>query len=322
MKLMVKRKALVTGGAGFIGSHLCNKLIKNHYDVMAYDDMSNGSGKKNLSKSVKLLKGDILDGKKFRNVCKKVDVVFHLAVKPLVMSFTKPNEVVRVNDFGTYLVAKTCTELKKKLVHVSSSEAYGSAISFPMKEMHPLLPSTIYASSKAASELYVRGFEKTNGLKMVIIRPFNSYGEFMRDDVYGAVFPKFLDRLKNGKTCIINATGKQTRDFTYVDDTCEGIMLADQTKQALGNTFNIAQGKETSINKIAKLMTKKYNYISGKKVSSDFVYKKSRPGDVMRHLADISLAKKILGYKPKVSMEDGLSKFIKWNLNESTSKKH
>jgi len=318
---MAKRNALVTGGAGFIGSHLCKKLSKNHYDVIAIDDLSNGSGIKNIPKNVKLVKGDILDIKKFRNVCKKVDVVFHLAVKPLVMSFNKPDEVVRVNDFGTYLIAKTCMEQKIKLVHVSSSEAYGSAVSLPMKEEHPLLPSTIYASSKAASELYVRGFEKTDGLKMVIIRPFNSYGEFMRDDMYGAVFPKFLERLRKGKACIINGTGTQTRDFTYVGDTCEGIMLADQTNQAIGGTFNIAQGKETSINKIAKLMTKKYNYITGKKISANFVYKKERPGDVMRHLADIGHAKKILGYTPKVSIEDGLSKFIEWNLNESTIRK-
>jgi len=322
MKSVQKRKALVTGGAGFIGSHLCNKLIKNRYDVIAYDDLSSGSGEKNLPKSVKLVKGDILNLKKLRNVCKKVDVVFHLAVKPLVMSFKKPDEVVRVNDFGTYLIAKTCVELNKKLVHVSSSEAYGSAISLPMREEHPLLPSTIYASSKAASELYVRGFEKTDGLKMVIIRPFNSYGEFMREDVYGAVFPKLFNRLNKGKSCIITGNGKQTRDFTHVGDTCEGIFLADQTKQAIGKTFNIGQGKEVSINTIAKLITAKYCETTGEKVPLNFVYTKSRPGDVMRHLADISHAKKILGYKPKVSMPEGLSKFIEWNLNKSTSRKH
>ena len=150
---MAKRKALVTGGAGFIGSHLCNKLIENNYNVIAYDDLSNGSGDKNLSKTVKFVRGDILDVKKFRSVCKKVDVVFHLAVKPLIMSFSKPEEVVRVNDFGTYVVAKSCVELKRKLIHVSSSEVYGSAVYLPMKENHPFFPSTIYASSKAASEL-------------------------------------------------------------------------------------------------------------------------------------------------------------------------
>jgi nucleoside-diphosphate-sugar epimerase len=311
---MVKRKALVTGGAGFIGSHLCNKLIKNNYDVIAYDDLSNGSGRKNLSKDIKFVKGSILDIKKVKDLCKKVNVVFNLAVKPLVMSFHDPDEVVRVNDFGTYLVGKSCVSTKTKLIHVSSSEAYGSAISLPMKEKHPLLPSTIYASSKAASELYVRGFEKTDGLKMVILRPFNSYGEFMREDVYGAVFPKFFDRLNKKKVCTITGTGKQTRDFTYVDDTCEGIMLADQTKQAIGNTFNIAQGKETTINKIAQLMTKKYNEITGENISYKFKYTKSRPGDVKRHLSDISSAKRILGYKPKIAIEEGLSKIIEWYI--------
>ena len=99
-------------------------------------------------------------------------------------------------------------------------------------------------------------------------------------------------------------------------DTCEGIMLCDQTKKALGDTFNIAQGKETSINKIARLMTKNYSEITGKKIPSKFVYTKPRPGDVMKHLADISHARKILGYKPSVSMEEGLAKFIEWSLTK------
>jgi len=314
---MVKRKALVTGGAGFIGSHLCNKLIKNNYDVIAYDDLSNGSGQKNLSKNVKFVKGSILNVKKVNELCKKVNVVFNLAVKPLVMSFYDPDEVVKVNDFGTYIVGKTCVKTKTKLIHVSSSEAYGSAMSLPMKEAHPLLPSTIYASSKAASELYVRGFEKTNGLKMVIVRPFNCYGEFMRTDVYGAVFPKFFDRLSQDKVCTITGNGKQTRDFTYVEDTCEGIMLADQTKNAIGNTFNIAQGKETSIQKIAQLMTKNYNKITNKNISLKFVYTKPRSGDVKRHLADISNAKKILDYKPKITINEGLNRIIEWNIKNN-----
>lgn len=311
---MTKRKALVTGGAGFIGSHLCNKLVKNNYQVIALDDLSNGCGMKNLSKNVNFVKGDILNKRNLRNICKKVDVVFNLAVKPLEMSFHDPDEVVRVNDYGTYLVGKVCVETKTKLIHISSSEAYGSARIIPMQEKHPLLPSTIYASSKAASELYIRGFEKMDGLKMVIIRPFNSYGEFMRGDMYGAVFPKFFKRLNQKKVCIITGTGKQTRDFTYVDDICEGMMLADQTKQAIGNTFNIAQGKETTINKIAQLMTKKYNEITGENISSRFVYTRNRPGDVKRHLGDISNAKKILGYKPKISLEEGSNKFIKWSI--------
>lgn len=312
---MVKRKALVTGGAGFIGSHLCNKLIKNQYEVIAFDDLSNGSGKKNLSKNIKLVKGDILDVKKFRNLCKKADVVFHLAVKPLVMSFKKPYEVVRINDYGTFLIAKTCLELRQKLIHISSSEAYGSATSIPMKENHPFNPSTIYASSKAASELYVRGFQETEGLEAVIVRPFNAYGEFMRDDVYGAVFPKFLNRMKNNKLPIIFGTGKQTRDFTYVDDTCEGIMLCDQNKNAVGDVFNIGQGKETSVIQIASIMKKKFQILTGKKLKNGYEFRTKRLGDVKRHLADVSHARKKLGYKPKVTFDEGIEKYLNWKLN-------
>src|SRR5215467_13310008 len=223
---MKKRKAVVTGGAGFIGSHLSKLLTKNNYDVIVYDDLSNGSGRTNLPKNISLVRGNILNPDKMKSVCKNCDVVFHMAVKPLIMSFDKPEEVVRVNDYGTYLVAKMCTDLECKMIHVSSSEAYGTALSLPMKEDHPLLPHTIYAGSKAASELYVRGFHKTEGLEMVIVRPFNSYGEYMRDDTYAAAIPNFFNRISRGLPPIIHGTGKQTRDFTYVGDSCTGIMLA------------------------------------------------------------------------------------------------
>jgi len=311
----MKRRAIVTGGGGFIGSHLSNLLQKNGYEVTVYDDFSNGSGKKNLSAGIKIVRGSILNVERFKVVCKKTDVVFNLAVKPLTMSFDKPEEVVRVNDYGTYLVAKTCTELHCKMIHISSSEAYGTAITLPMKEGHPLFPHTIYAGSKAASEVYVRGFEKSYGLQMVIIRPFNSYGEFMRTDLYAAVIPKFFERILKKRPLVIHGTGKQTRDFTYVSDTCNGIMLADQTKNAIGNTFNIGQGKEVSIKTIASMMIKGYGEISGKNVNENFSFIAPRKGDVMRHLADISHARKILGYKPEVSFKEGIRKYISWAMD-------
>ena len=308
----MKRKAIVTGGAGFIGSHLSNLLNENNYDVTVFDDLSNGSGRKNLSKEIKVVKGSILNVEKIKSVCKKSDVIFNLAVKPLTMSFDKPEEVVKVNDYGTYLVAKICTEYNSKLIHVSSSEAYGTAISIPMKERHPLFPHTIYAGSKAASEVYVRGFEKTEGLKMVIIRPFNSYGEYMRTDLYAAVIPKFFERVMKKRPLLISGTGEQTRDFTYVKDTCNGIMLADQTENAIGDTFNIGQGKEASINEIGKKVIEEYNQISGKNLKGKITYTKQRKGDVMRHLADISHARKILGYKPEISLKEGVRRYISW----------
>jgi len=310
----VVRKALVTGGAGFIGTCLSRKLSQNRYNVIAYDDLSNGSGKEGLPKSVKLVKGNIFNVNKLKSICRKVDVVFHLAVKPLTMSFDRPEEVVKVNDYGTYLVAKICSQCNCKLIHVSSSEAYGSAKSIPMKENHPLYPSTIYAGSKAASELYVRGFEKSEHLKTVIIRPFNSYGEFMRIDTYSAAIPKFYDRISKKLRPIIYGNGKQTRDFTYVDDTCNGIILADQTKNAIGDTFNIGQGKEVQIRKVARIFIKKYEEITGKKIINELKFEAARKGDVMRHLADISHARKVLGYKPTIKLDEGIERYISWRL--------
>lgn len=308
------RTALITGGAGFIGSHLVKKLIKEKYKVTVYDDLSNGSGIKNLPKSVKLIKGTILDSKKVRNAIKNIDVVFNLAVKPLPMSFDNPEEVIRVNDLGTTIVARVCTEQKTKLVHVSSSEAYGTAQKVPMKEDHPFLPTTVYAASKAASELYVRSLAETDKLKMVIVRPFNCYGPYMRDDVYAAAIPNFFNRLRKNKPPIIFGTGRQTRDLTYVEDTVEGIYLADKNSKAIGDTFNIGQGKETSINQIAKIMLKFFP--NHKKFKTKIIYKKERKGDVRRHYADISKARKILGYKPKISLDQGITKYLEWVKNE------
>jgi len=240
-------------------------------------------------------------------------VVFHLAAKQLEMSFDRPDEVIRTNDYGTYLVAKACTERKCKMVHVSSSEAYGTAKTVPMGEDHPLLPTTIYAASKAASESYVRGFEKSEGLEMVIVRPFNSYGEYMRR-TYSAVIYKFIERLLSGQPPIINGTGKQTRDFTFVEDTANGIMLADQAESSLGETFNIAQGREERISDVARITMSKFAEITGSDVEAKLSFQKERKGDVRRHLADIGKAKRRLGYRPKIKLEEGIERCIRWRL--------
>jgi len=313
----MKKTIVVTGGAGFIGSYVSRILFEKGHNVIVFDDFSNASGKNNLPKKIKIIKKSILDLKALKDSCKKANTVIHMAVKPLPMSFNNPDEIVKVNDFGSYLVSKICTEFKCKLVHVSSSEAYGSAKFVPMKESHPFLPSTIYASSKAASELYVKGFEKTDGLKAVIVRPFNSYGPFMRDDDYAAALPKFSNRLKNGKAPIIFGTGKQTRDFTYVEDTANGIILASENKNAIGDVFNIGQGEELSIKKMAKIMIKQFGQITNNELSIEPLFQKERKGDVKRHLADISHAKKILNYKPKTNFEVGIRKYLEWWLSQN-----
>jgi len=310
----MKQKVAVTGGAGFIGSHLVKNLIKHGYQVIVYDDFSNASGRKNLPKNVSTIRKSILDVDSLRDCFKHVKTVFNLAVKPLPMSFNNPDVIVKVNDYGSYLVSKVCTELHCKLIHVSSSEAYGSAKFLPMKESHPFFPSTIYASSKAASELYVRGFEKTDGLKAVIVRPFNTYGSFMREDNFAAALPRFYNRLNSGKAPIIFGDGNQTRDFTYVTDITEGIRLANETSNAIGGTFNIGQGKEITIKKLAKIMIKNYSKFTNKPFKQKLIYKKARKGDVRKHKASIYRAKKILGYKPVISFDEGIERYIKWRL--------
>ena len=314
---MSSKKVVVTGGAGFIGSHLVRLLTDKGYDVLVYDNFSNGSGMANLPKNVKIVRGDILDFSKMKTYFKNSKMVFNLAVLPLPMSFDTPDVLVKVNDYGSYLVSKVCTELRTKLIHVSSSEAYGTAMYSTMKETHPLIPTTVYASSKAASELYIKSFEQSFGLEFVIVRPFNAYGEFMRDDAYAAAFPKFYSRILRRKNPIIYGTGNQTRDLTYVQDTANGIYLAAEEPQAVGKTFNIAQGKETKIKDLAKIMMDKYAEITGKELKLHLEFKKERPGDVKRHLGNISLATKVLGYRPKINLEEGVGRYIKWRLEKT-----
>ena len=311
---MSHSKVMVTGGAGFIGSHLARLLDSKGYDVTVYDDLSNSSGKKNLPDTVRLVRAGITNQKKMESAFKSADLVFNLAVMPLLMSFTNPERVVRVNDYGTYLVAKVCSKLGIKLVHVSSSEAYGTAKYSTMSEGHPLLPTTVYAASKAASEAYVRGFGQSNNLEFVIVRPFNSYGQYMSGNTYSAATPKFYARLSKGRPPVIFGSGNQTRDLTYVEDTARGIFLAGIRDRAVGGTFNIAQGKETPIKSMAKIMIKKYNELTGKNLNLDLEFRAERKGDVRRHLADISLAKKKLNYSPTVNLEEGITKYLKWKL--------
>lgn len=311
---MKHTKVIVTGGAGFIGSYLVQILISKGFDVTIYDDFSNGSGKLNLPTKAKIVRGSILNYNRMKTVFKKSKLVFNLAVLPLPMSFIAPGKIVKVNDYGTFLVSKVCSEFKIKLVHVSSSEAYGTAKYSSMKEDHPLFPTTIYAASKAASEAYVRAFEQSDNLKFVIVRPFNAYGEFMREDTYSAAIPKFFARISKNKNPIIFGSGNQTRDLTHAEDIAKGIFLAGVKEGAVGGTFNIAQGKETSVKTMAKIMITKYKELTGKKLNLKLNYAKERPGDVKRHLGNINLAKKILCYSPTINLEEGITRYLKWKL--------
>jgi UDP-glucose 4-epimerase len=308
-------RILVTGGAGFIGSHLVEKLMELGNSVIVLDDFSEGT-ERNLqgvsrSSELEVVHGDVLNMGTVDSLVKKADYVFHLAVKCLSLGLEDPMTVHEVNATGTLNVCMACKRHKtKRFIYVSSSEVYGSAKYLPMDENHPLWPTTPYAASKAAGEFYVWSFYDTWNLPAIIIRPFNTYGPRCRIDRYCAVIPSFVKRLLLNQPLIVYGDGNQTRDFTYVSDTVEGILRAAECDELVGGTINIARGEEVSVKKIAEIVLSLME-MNGKR-ALDPIFEKERPGDVRRHLADISKARKLLGFEPKVSIIDGIKSYVEW----------
>ncbi len=306
------KKVLVTGGAGFIGSHLVDLLAKNN-SITVFDDLSSGMIE-NLEQyrddnQIKFIREDVKDQQAVNEAMKGIDVVFHLAVRNLRISLSDPMQVHEVNATGTLHVCKSAIQNNvERFVYMSSSEVYGPAAYFPMDEKHSLNPTTPYGASKLAGEKYARSFYHTYGLPTVIVRPFNAYGPRSHfEGAYGEVIPRFVIRGLNGKGPVIFGTGNNTRDFTYVTDTVKGILLAAESDKLLGEEINIAQGKETSVKELADIILE----ILDRK-DLEVKYLKTRPGDISRQIADISKAKKYLNYEPQVSIKEGVKMYVEW----------
>lgn len=306
-------KILVTGGAGFIGSHLVDALVLAGNKVTVLDNFSSGK-RENLKQhegngKVRVIEGDVRDKTVLRELTKGLDVVYHLAVQCLRVSIRDPEINHEVNATGSLNICMACLENKvKRLIYVSSSEAYGTALTAPMSETHPLEPITVYGASKVAGELYTLAYHKTYGLQSMVVRPFNTYGPRAHfEGAYGEVIPKFVLRLLNDTPPVIFGAGAQTRDFTYVSDTVAGIVMASECDGLLGQAVNIARGEEISINRL-------YEIISGllNKGNIKPVYETDRPGDVLRHYADTAKAKRLFGYSASIDIREGLEKYIKW----------
>jgi len=309
-------KVLVTGGAGFIGSHLVDALLSAGNQVIVLDNFSSGKIV-NLeahrdNDRIKIIEGDVRDKLLLSNITNGIDVVYHLAVQCLRVSINNPEINHEVNATGTLNLCMACMKSKVKFfVYVSSSEVYGTALAVPMSETHALEPTTVYGASKAAGEFYASACNRTYGLQSMIIRPFNTYGPRSHfEGAYGEVIPKFVLRLLNGIPPVIFGSGNQTRDFTYVSDTVQGILMASECDEMIGKPVNIARGEEVSINKIAEIITKKLN----KNIMP--LYEAGRPGDVLRHYADITKAKKTFGYSASVSIEKGIERYIDWFMSQ------
>jgi UDP-glucose 4-epimerase len=244
----------------------------------------------------------------------EVDVVFNLAVIPLPMSLEHPLETVLTN---IEITANICELLRKEkfevLVHCSSSEAYGTALYVPMDEEHPEKALTPYAASKIASDQVAVSYFKTFGLDISIARPFNSYGPRQNELSYAGVIPLTIERILKHEQPVIFGDGKQTRDYTYVADTVEGILGVYACEAARGRLVNIASGREVTISTLISEIAKIMGY-KGK-----IVHKPARPGDVRRHKGDISLAKRLFGYAPKTDFDEGLKLTVDWYSREFKS---
>ena len=305
-------KSLVTGGAGFVGSNLVKKLVEQGDEVTVLDNFSIGKIE-NLSESIndiQIIEGDVCDMNLVKELIPKNDKVFHLVAQCLVMCNSTPTLATDVNLGGTFNICYATCKSHKKLIHISSSEVYGSCQISPMAENHPTEPQSIYGLSKLMGEQYVKFFNKYYGLRAVIVRPFNVYGPNHRNDQYAAVITAFINRLEKNEPLIIEGDGEQSRDFTYVSDTVNGILLLSTLEN--GEVVNIGNGYATTINDLASTLLKIYGKEENKE---NVIYTKPRINNVFKLESDIKLANSY-GYKPTVSLEEGLIKYISWLRND------
>lgn len=311
---VLRLKILVTGGAGFIGSNLVDALAgQNAHEIIVADDFSTGS-RDNVShhasdSRVRVAKLDIRDKSAVRDILRGVDIVYHLAVQCIRVSIRDPYLVHDVNATGTlHLLTAALDEGVKRFVYCSSSEVYGSAARVPMDEQHPLVPTTPYGASKLAGETYARSFYLTYGLPVTVVRPFNTYGPREHfEGPYGEVIPKFVVRAINNAPLVIFGDGSQTRDFTDVSDTVRGLIAAGECDALVGDAVNIARGREVNIRDLAQIVLDTLP-----ESKSVIEHEAPRPGDVMRHFADISKAKRVLGFEPRIEIREGVRGYVDW----------
>jgi len=310
--MLANKRVLVTGGAGFIGSALCAQLCELGVHVTVLDNLANGRAE-NLaalpSDRLRLVVGDLRDGDGIRNLLANIDVVFHLACFGVRHSIHSPVENHDVNATGTLqLLAAAKAADVDRFVHVSTSEVYGTAMRTPMDEDHPTFPKTVYGASKLAAKGYARAYHDTYDMPTVIIRPFNAFGpRCHHEGDSGEVIPKFMLRCMAGRPLVVFGAGEQTRDFTYVDDTAAGIIAAASVDAAIGETINLGNGREVTINNLAATVASVVGLNQ-----AEIEYRPDRPGDVGRLCADMKKAGQLLNFQPTISLRDGLQRLYEW----------
>ncbi len=312
----------MTGGAGFIGSHLVDALLDRGAQRVAVVDTFFLGREGNLA-AARARHGDALgvyredagDLGAMSEICRveRPDVVFNLATKALLYSFFNPSGAFRVN----VEVATTLAELLRRgayprLVHLSSSEVYGSARNPVMDEDHPLLAETTYAAGKAAADLLLAAYVRMYGLDIVTVRPFNNYGPRQNDGAFAAVIPLTLRRLRDGLAPELEGDGEQTRDFSYVGDTVELVVRLAVAAGASGHTLNLGSGVETPIREVVETICAIAGY------RGPISRAPARAADVRRHRADVSRLRALLGEVESTPLRAGLEQTYAWHQASTT----
>lgn len=304
-------KFLVTGGGGFIGSNLSERLVRKGHGVRILDNFSTGRRENLLSfqDRIEVIEGDLRNPGKVREAVKGVDFVLHQGALPsVVRSIENPLECTEVNVGGTLNLLWACRrEGIKRVVYASSSSVYGDSEVLPKVETHLPNPLSPYAASKLAGEHYCSVFTRVYGLETVSLRYFNVFGS-RQDPVsqYAAVIPRFITALIREEAPEIYGDGEQTRDFTYIDNVVEANIQACFREGVAGNVFNIACGERVSLNQLLEIL----RAVTGSAVEPR--HSPPRPGDIRHSLADISKAQGRLGYSLKVDLREGLRRTVKW----------
>ena len=304
---------LVTGGCGFIGSHLVEALVQKGERVRVFDNCSTGKAKNiaHVKDQIEFVDGDLRELDAVHQAVAGVDYVFHQGARPSVArSVADPILSNSVNINGTLNLLVAARDAKvKRVVYAASSSAYGNIPTLPRSETLSPQPASPYAITKYVGECYCRVFTQVFGLETVALRYFNIFGP--RQDPtsqYSAVIPKFIHNYLHGNSPAIEGDGEQSRDFTYIANAVHANLLACHAEGVAGEVFNIGCGQQTSINKLASLI--------GEMMGTDVkpIYTSSRPGDVQHSRADIRKAQQLLGYEPKVELKTGLHRTIDWFL--------
>ena len=302
------KNILVTGGAGFIGSNLVDRLVTLKSNVTVLDDLSTG----NLNDidsldSIKFIKGSVTDTFLVDELVSKADIVFHLACKNIIVSTENPYEDFQVNIGGALNILTASKNRNiEKIIYASSASVYGEALDLPLIEDGRLKAFSHYATSKIAAENYFNSFYALNKVPVTILRLSNVYG--IKQNHYGVV-AKFFNCVKRNSHFQIFGDGEQTRDFTFVEDVIEAMIIATISSKTIGEVYNVSSGKETSINELVKLVQQ----ISGKDIKLKF----TSPRDIdniRRRLLNIEKIRKTLHWCPEISLECGLKKTYDWFL--------